>query len=73
MLTRAKIKLNAKRLYAADGYAVKELLKVGNRAMTVYDSVYDSVAASPKDLWSLRNERDERESRRIRTVVARRS
>ena len=28
MATKAKIKLNTKRLYAADGRAVKELLKV---------------------------------------------
>ncbi len=27
-LSRARIKLNAKRLYSADGYAVKELLKI---------------------------------------------
>ncbi|CAM6071044.1 unnamed protein product [Sphagnum tenellum] len=30
MLSRARIKLNAKRLYSADGYAVKELLKIAS-------------------------------------------
>merc|ERR1711865_122494 len=30
MATKARIKLNPKRLYAADGYAVKELLKISN-------------------------------------------
>ena len=33
-LTKARVKLNTKRLYAADGYAVKELLKV---ASLLYD------------------------------------
>lgn len=28
MMSKARIKLNAKKLYAADGYAVKELLKI---------------------------------------------
>lgn len=30
MLSKARIKLNLKRLYGADGYAVKELLKIAN-------------------------------------------
>ena len=30
MLTKARIKLNIKRLYSADGLAVKELLKVAS-------------------------------------------
>lgn len=30
MMSRARIKLNAKKLYAADGYAVKELLKIAS-------------------------------------------
>eukprot|EP00736_Rhodelphis_marinus_P012971 Rmarinus@m.16197 len=34
MLTRARIKLNMKRLYSADGYAVKELLKISNLLVT---------------------------------------
>jgi clusterin-associated protein 1 len=29
-LTKARIKLNLKKLYAADGYAVKELLKIAS-------------------------------------------
>ena len=30
MLTRARVKLNTRRLYAANGLAVKELLKIAN-------------------------------------------
>jgi hypothetical protein len=35
-LTKARIKLNLKKLYAADGYAVKELLKI---ASVLYNAV----------------------------------
>ena len=30
MLAKARVKLNLKRLYGADGYAVRELLKIAN-------------------------------------------
>jgi hypothetical protein len=38
MASKAHIKLNPKRLYQSDGYAVKELIKVG--AYTVCKSIF---------------------------------
>ena len=42
---RARVKLNAKRLYGADGYAVKELLKISNilHQATIVQAEADSV------------------------------
>ena len=39
MAAKAKIKLNAKRLYAADGHAVKELLKISTMLYRCISSV----------------------------------
>ncbi len=48
-LTKARIKLNPKKLYEANGYAVKELLKVAtmlNRAMNVSGGEDDEIVSS---------------------------
>ena len=45
-LMKARVKLHTKRLYAADGYAVKELLKV---ASLLYDAIRKSAAAGEDD------------------------
>merc|ERR1719198_2298158 len=46
LMARAKIKLNAKRLYAANGNAVRELLKV---ATTLYEAQRVDADVSPDE------------------------
>ena len=53
MLSKARVKLNLKRLYAADGYAVRELLKIANMlrdATTKVEGREDAVAVESLDL-----------------------
>ena len=53
MLSKARVKLNLKRLYAADGYAVRELLKIANMlrdATTKAEGREDAVAVESLDL-----------------------
>lgn len=65
MATKAKIKLNTKRLYAADGRAVKELLKIAemlysaSRANTVVEEETESVDSSslPSQLKNIKGAR----------------
>eukprot|EP00960_Hanusia_phi_P045084 757017-Hanusia_phi.AAC.5 len=42
MQAKGRIKLNTKRLYQADGYAVKELIKIAN-------VLYDAIKSNPED------------------------
>ena len=53
MLTKARTKLNIKRLYAADGLAVKELLKIASLLYkaTQKASADDDVRPAPAFVW----------------------
>lgn len=48
MLTKARLKLNIKRLYAADGHAVKELLKIALLLRKATDNANDVVNKEPQ-------------------------
>merc|ERR1711939_298836 len=47
--SKARVKLNAKKIYAADGYAVKELLKVANMLNKASESSEDKFVATDAD------------------------
>ncbi|EDO37973.1 predicted protein [Nematostella vectensis] len=53
MATKAHIKLNTKKLYGADGYAVKELLKVTSVLYNAMKSNVTDDEAEPSDVTSL--------------------
>merc|ERR1712166_1470500 len=67
--TKARVKLNAKKIYAADGYAVKELLKVANMLNRASETSDDKFVDTNADFSLTHMETVETEIRQMSETI----
>lgn len=74
MATKARIRLNLKRLYSADGYAVKELLKIASVLASANEEIADdNVSSQPSiDAYASVSSVEVHETRRLASEITQR-